>query len=157
MTELVTLRNIENLDCRVYQLNGEEIPFYIDNGTLYGSQKSISKALGVSVPTISNYYSKLAKLNGFNKADKTVRFSTTNKHNRSKTGIQSSVVTFYPLDIIIAIGEMKNPALCKLFSDWANSFNNNELNEESLTVETKKYESLDISTCKPEIYAFGED
>ena len=99
--------------------NSGTVQAYVENETLWLTQKAMSQLFGVGVPAINKHLKNIFE-EGELSADVVIsKMEITTEHGAIEGKTQSREVNFYNLDAIISVGYRVNSQRATLFRQWA--------------------------------------
>ena len=100
--------------------NGEvKVEVFLQNETLWLTQKAMSELFGVGVPAIAKHLKNIFESGELNENEVISILETTTPHGAIKGKTQTHKVKFYNLDAIIAVGYRVNSKRATQFRIWA--------------------------------------
>ncbi len=105
----------------IYQKKDGAIAFRgdFDSENIWGTQKQIAEVFGVDRSVVTKHIKNILKDKEVDEKVVSAKFALTTKHGAIKGKTQTRNVTFYNLDIILAVGYRTNSARAIEFRKWA--------------------------------------
>ena len=92
---------------------------YIENETIWLTQKAISKLFGVGIPAISKHIKNIFAEGELDEKVVVSKMEITTEHGAIEGKTQAHEVCFYNLDVIISVGYRVNSQKATKFRQWA--------------------------------------
>ena len=97
---------------------------YIENETIWLTQKAISKLFGVGIPAISKHIKNIFAEGELDEKVVVSKMEITTEHGAIEGKTQAHEVCFYNLDVIISVGYRVNSQKATKFRQWATNILN---------------------------------
>lgn len=134
----------------LYNLPDEDgkVQVIIKDETIWCTQKAMAQLFGVKVPAISKHLKNIFDEGELQKGVVVSKMEITTPHGAMEGKTQKSIVDFYHLDAIIAVGYRVSSARATKFRQWATKILNEYI---------RKGFALDDDRLKQGIAVFGKD
>lgn len=134
----------------LYNLPDEEgkVQVVIKDETIWCTQKAMAQLFGVGIPAISKHLKNIFEEGELQKEVVVSKMEITTRHGAMEGKTQKSLVDFYHLDAIIAVGYRVNSARATKFRQWATKILNEYI---------RKGFVLDDNRLKQGTAVFGKD
>ncbi|MDR0976507.1 MAG: virulence RhuM family protein [Prevotellaceae bacterium] len=134
----------------LYHLPDEEgkVQVVVKDETLWCTQKAMAQLFDVQVPAISKHLKNIFEEKELQKAVVVSKMEITTPHGAIEGKTQTSLVDFYHLDAIIAVGYRVSSPKATKFRQWATKVLNEYI---------KKGFAMDDERLKQGMTAFGKD
>lgn len=134
----------------LYNLPDEDgkVQVIIKDETIWCTQKAMAQLFGVKVPAISKHLKNIFDEGELQKEVVVSKMEITTPHGAMEGKTQKSIVDFYHLDAIIAVGYRVSSARATKFRQWATKILNEYI---------RKGFALDDDRLKQGIAVFGKD
>ncbi len=115
------MKNNQPKQLVIYQAKNGAIAFRgdFDRETIWGTQKQIAEVFGIDRSVVAKHIKNIFKDKELDKKLVCAKFAQTTKHGAIKNKTQTREVSFYNLDIILAIGYRTNSVKAIEFRKWA--------------------------------------
>lgn len=125
-----------------------KVQVIIKDETIWCTQKAMAQLFGVKVPAISKHLKNIFDEGELQKGVVVSKMEITTPHGAMEGKTQKSIVDFYHLDAIIAVGYRVSSARATKFRQWATKILNEYI---------RKGFALDDDRLKQGIAVFGKD